>query len=76
MIGTESVAKAPADGYTLSNIEEMFRVDTSVLPAHVRPEPRALERAGMLELAGAGNVFPDLATALRAIGVSTLPARS
>lgn len=36
-----------ADGYALSNVEEMFRVDTSILPAHVRPEPRALERAGI-----------------------------
>jgi len=35
------------DGYALHGVEEMFRVDTSVLPAHVRPEPRALERAGI-----------------------------
>jgi hypothetical protein len=35
------------DGYTLHAIEELFRVDITILPAHVRPAPPALERAGI-----------------------------
>jgi hypothetical protein len=34
---------------------------------------RTLARAGTLELAGQGNVFPDLASALRDIGGATPP---
>lgn len=59
--------------HTLSEIIERFhRRGIRVILVEIQaPLERALARAGMLDLAGPGNVFPDLASALRAIGGST-----
>jgi hypothetical protein len=35
------------DGHALHSVEELFRVDVSILPAHVRPVPAALEKPGI-----------------------------
>jgi SulP family sulfate permease len=62
--------------WTLSEIIERFhRRGIRVLLVEVGERlERALTRAGVMTLAGDGNVFPDLASALRAIGA--VPANS
>jgi SulP family sulfate permease len=56
--------------HTLSEIIERFhRRGIRVILVEIQERlNRMLERAGLLELAGAGNLYPDLQSALRAIG--------
>jgi SulP family sulfate permease len=63
--------------WTLSEIIERFhRRGIRVLLVEVGERlERALTRAGVLALAGSGNVFPDLASALRSIETGTSPRR-
>jgi SulP family sulfate permease len=63
--------------WTLSEIIERFhRRGIRVLLVEVNDRlERALARAGVIALAGEGSVFPDLASALRAIGDPPTPAR-
>ncbi len=63
--------------WTLSEIIERFhRRGIRVLLVEVEERlERALTRAGVMALAGSGNVFPDLASALRAIGTAPTPSR-
>jgi hypothetical protein len=35
------------DGHTLHSIEELFRIDVTALPQHVRPTAEALDRPGI-----------------------------
>lgn len=35
------------DGHTLHSIEELFRVDVTTLPQHIRPSPEALQKPGI-----------------------------
>jgi len=56
--------------HTLSEIIERFHrrgIRVILVEIQARLE-RILERAGLLELAGPGNLFPDLQSALRAVG--------
>ena len=63
--------------WTLSEIIERFhRRGIRVLLVEIDEQlERALARAGVMALAGPGNVFPDLASALRAIGAAPPPSR-
>ena len=63
--------------WTLSEIIERFhRRGIRVLLVEIDERlERALARAGVMALAGPGNVFPDLASALRAIGAAPPPSR-
>ena len=46
----------------------LFRRSIRVILVEIQERlERALTRAGMLELAGPGNIFPDLASALRCV---------
>ncbi len=64
--------------YTLSEIIERFhRRGIRVLLVEIQaPLERALARAGVIALAGVGNVLPDLASALRSIERAAPSARS
>jgi SulP family sulfate permease len=61
--------------HTLSEIIERFhRRGIRVILVEIQERlQRMLARAGTLELAGPGNIFPDLASALREIGGASAP---